>query len=150
MIQIKEYRPAYFTGFENKTFSFQDDAELLAHLGALDNWTHGTEKPEWRISEGVRIMATYKNGAEWWVYATILSGRPQLPEWPGDQRDIVNAHLKKKDAVTRPPTIEERKFAERQTAVFINAVRPALNEIFKDVYKGSGARFRAAFKKDGE
>lgn len=92
MIRIREYRPAYFEGFENKEFSFESAFCLRDHLDGLDNWHHKGRKLEWMLSwtegknpTGRVIMAVYDDNKEWWVYARVVEGAGNvgLPVWDG-------------------------------------------------------------------
>lgn len=95
MGQIIQYRPAYFSGFENQTKAFTNLAELL-NIEFVDNFRklpNGQINPQFHqysISphsshKGYEytLMAEYKDGKEWWVigYLDESSIIHELPTW---------------------------------------------------------------------
>ena len=100
MPQIKQYRPGFFTGFENAVKEFNSLEELLA-LDFVDNFKKLPENissnkelhphfHQFSISTQSGdfphiLMAEYKGGSEWWVVGYINETEivKQLPVWVG-------------------------------------------------------------------
>ncbi len=93
MPTIRQYRPAYVTGFENETKEFSSLEELLS-IEFVDNFRklpNGQTNPrfhQFSISEihgefGYVLMAEYSNGFEWWVvgYINDNDGIKDMPSW---------------------------------------------------------------------
>lgn len=85
MTQIRQYRPAFVTGFENETVEF-DGVDALRAIEFVANFA---SIPHFhRFSVGVRdygeqrrvLMAEYHGGAEWWVVG-FLDCMVDLPVW---------------------------------------------------------------------
>jgi hypothetical protein len=99
MPTIKQYRPGFFTGFENEVKEFNSLEELL-NLDFVKNFKNTLDdKPnphfhQFSISNhaGKRgyedeytniLMAEFKDGSEWWVVGYISETEivNQLPVW---------------------------------------------------------------------
>ena len=97
MPKIKQYRPGYFTGFENETKDFNSLEELFA-IDFIDNFKklpNNQVNPDFHqfsisfppAEIGMKfpyiLMAEYKNGTEWWVvgYITENNLMGSLPRW---------------------------------------------------------------------
>jgi len=100
MAKIKQYRPAFFTGFENEEKEFNSLEELFA-IDFVDNFK---KTPNNKVNPNFHqfsistpsvdlphiLMAEYKGGAEWWVVGYIDDGEAvrQLPKWvPNDGKE---------------------------------------------------------------
>lgn len=101
MPQIKQYRPAFFTGFENEVKEFNSLEELLA----VDNF----KKLPANISSNKELdprfhqfsistlsgefphilMAEYEGGKVWWVVGYINENEivKQLPSWAAKEKN---------------------------------------------------------------
>lgn len=74
--KIKQYRPAYFSGFENQVNNFNSIDELL-NIDWIKNFTE--YKDFFRLSISLadgfttehHLMAEYKNGEDWYVVGSI-------------------------------------------------------------------------------
>lgn len=79
---IAQYRPAYFSGFENETVAFETREQLLAipwvASFALDPTFH-----QFSISDDIGMMvAEYDEGREWWVVGKFRdAANVPLPRW---------------------------------------------------------------------
>lgn len=106
MATIKQYRPAFVTGYENQTIEFNSVEELLK-IEFVDNFKKAYNKPlpanvpaglvalmdeddkfhQFSISERTDhkiLMAEYKKGKEWWVVGFITDQAGivnSLPKW---------------------------------------------------------------------
>jgi hypothetical protein len=95
MIHYLQYRPAFFSGFDNDS---EGDVANVEQLLKLDFVARFTEKPEfYRFSRSTKItspqhsgllctlMVEYKEGYEWWVVAYLWPERwkdvEALPNW---------------------------------------------------------------------
>lgn len=84
MNEITQYRPNYFSGFENETVSFSSTEELL-EIPFIQNFKHG-KFSSFSKSDN-RLMAEYDDGYEWWVVGMIKSPElVDLPEWKAKYR----------------------------------------------------------------
>lgn len=92
MIHVRQYRPAFFEGFEN----WEGEVETLEELLAIDfikHWASGPEfsrfslsHPGFFESELYNLMAEIRDNEEWWVVALLKippgdSILKELPEW---------------------------------------------------------------------
>lgn len=91
MIHYRQYRPAFFEGFDTEEGDVANCDELLK-LGFIsqfaDHRLHrfsigsGVETPIGRL---VTLMAEYKKGTEWWVVAYLWPETSEelaaLPKW---------------------------------------------------------------------
>ena len=74
--KIKQYRPAYFSGFENQVNNFNSIDELI-NIDWIKNFTE--DKDFFRLSISLaggfttkhHLMAEYKNGESWYVVGSI-------------------------------------------------------------------------------
>lgn len=97
MPTIKQYRPGFFTGFENSVNEFNSLEELFA-IDFVDNFkklpssisSNKDLNPhfhQFSISSDFPhiLMAEYKGGTEWWVVGYINETEivKQLPAWTG-------------------------------------------------------------------
>jgi hypothetical protein len=79
MPTIRQYRPAFFEGFENETVEFSTTRELL-DVPFVKNFCHDGFSG-FAVSDE-HLMATYKNGKEWWVVGTLSDPHlVKLPKW---------------------------------------------------------------------
>ena len=90
---IKQYRPAFFTGFENENNQFESVFELI-NIKWVDNfirWPNGDLDPKFHqfsisVSDDhndVILMAEYNEGYSWFVvgYIDKIDHVRDLPEW---------------------------------------------------------------------
>lgn len=87
---IKQYRPGYFTGYENKVENFNSLNELLA-IDFVDNFKNTPELSsfhQFSISEPsddtMILMAEYEEGKIWWVVGYLSDAKEivkDLPAW---------------------------------------------------------------------
>jgi hypothetical protein len=96
MPTIKQYRPGFFTGFENELKEFNSLDELFS-LDFVDNFKKFPNKEldpkfhRFSISKMTNtqheypyvLMAEFKDGTEWWVVGYISENEitNQLPVW---------------------------------------------------------------------
>ena len=79
MLSIRQYRPAFFEGFENETVEFSTTDELV-DIPFVKNFC-SKEFSGFAISDE-HLMATYKNGKEWWIVGTLNDPNlVKLPKW---------------------------------------------------------------------
>lgn len=94
MNAITQYRPAYFSGFENATVEFESTADLL-EIPFVKNFVHNLEKPFHRFSMTKSemggpsmLMAEYDDGHVWWVVGHFRDVADlDLPEWKHKKRE---------------------------------------------------------------
>jgi hypothetical protein len=101
MAQIRQYRPAYFSGFENETRAFTSLKELL-NIEWVDNFRklpNGQIDPNFHRYSISRhsdhkgyeyaLMAEYKNGYYWWVVGFVDENEiiKELPVWVAKYED---------------------------------------------------------------
>ena len=84
MATIRQYRPAYVTGFENETKTFTSLKELLNiefvnnfrqfPNGQINSNFHQYSINKYSDHKGYEymLMAEYRNGLEWWVLDTLM------------------------------------------------------------------------------
>lgn len=95
MNTIKQHRPAYFSGFENKVVLFEDVVELL-EIEFVKNFSRQegfvrysqTDQEASYGSRSVMLMAEYNDGYSWWVVGYLDSPVKGLPHWTPKYRDI--------------------------------------------------------------
>ena len=81
MNTIRQYRPAFFEGFENETVEFSTDEELVK-IPFVKNFSHYNFS-HYAVSDSC-LMAIYDDGFEWWVIGTIqYPASVKLPRWNG-------------------------------------------------------------------
>jgi hypothetical protein len=81
MNSIRQYRPAYFEGFENETVDFSTTYELI-NIPFVKNFAFGNFS-HYAISDNC-LMAIYDNGFEHWVVGFIKNPKSvKLPKWKG-------------------------------------------------------------------
>jgi hypothetical protein len=74
---IKQYRPAYFSGYENELSSFNSLKELLnikwvkQFSKSKNFYRYSIDLADSYSSSRHTLMAEYKNGTEWWVIGFI-------------------------------------------------------------------------------
>jgi hypothetical protein len=89
----EQYRPNFFSGFEQKKNHFSNTEELL-NIEWVKNFANDNEFHRFSLSRYKNkyggmpqhtLMAERKNGFEWWVVAMIrdedISGINDIPEW---------------------------------------------------------------------
>jgi len=84
MNNIRQHRPAYFTGFDNETVQFETADQLLA-IGFVCNFrtVENFHRFSVALSEfnGALLMAEYNDGKKWWVVGYLKDDVPELPRW---------------------------------------------------------------------
>ncbi len=89
MSKIRQYRPNYFSGFENETKEFSSLKELLS-IEWVDSFRNQPDFHQFSINNPsshsrseYTLMAEYKNGNEWWVVGFIDENEiiKELPIW---------------------------------------------------------------------
>lgn len=78
---IRQYRPAFFEGFETEECSFETVEELF-QIPWIENFTKRDDFHQFSRADEM-LMAEYKEGKEWWVVGRFL-GNPDeidLPKW---------------------------------------------------------------------
>ncbi len=114
MAKIKQYRPNFFSGFENETVEFATTEELLNvefvkkfKRDGFSGFALST------YGEQTNLIATYKNGKKWWVVGFI--------------DDVSNVNLSKWEAGKAPvekllrPTGDKQMESAAQIADTIEA-----------------------------
>lgn len=83
MNKIRQYIPAFVTGFENEEVSFNTTEDLL-EIGFVKNFSKLDNFYQYSISDNA-LMAEYKDGRSWWVVGFIDKLQEvSLPKWePG-------------------------------------------------------------------
>jgi L-rhamnose mutarotase len=93
-IHVRQYRPAFFSGFETDEADVETVAELLA-IPFIKRWVDREANPNLtRLSisshpyiGAYNLMAEIDNNREWWVVAILTSDEPdhpilkEMPEW---------------------------------------------------------------------
>ena len=78
--RIKQYRPAFFTGYENETVEFTSTEELL-EIGFVKNFSRNDNFYRYSLSDNA-LMAEYEDGRKWWVVGYIgYPSKVSLPKW---------------------------------------------------------------------
>jgi len=81
MNEIRQYSPAFFSGFENQTVEFETISQLKSIPFVL-NFTTTEDFCGFAISrDNNALVAVYKNGTEWWVVGFIKDTNIDLPTW---------------------------------------------------------------------
>ena len=105
MPTIRQYRPAFFEGFENETVEFSSTKELI-NIPFVKNFCDDGFSG-FAISDE-HLIATYKNGKEWWVVGTLSDpSTVKLPMWqPGiaPQNIMEDSETAGNTAVMQPGT----------------------------------------------
>ena len=80
---ITQYRPAYFSGFDNEAGTFTTTDELLAiwFVACFRRIDGFYRYSVWHDDDTARLMAEYDGGAKWWVVGQIEGEPPALPSW---------------------------------------------------------------------
>ena len=77
---VRQYRPAFFEGFENVTAEFDSGAELKG-VPFVKQFAEMEGFHRFSVSDE-HLMAEYQGGAEWCVIGTFTKGAPAfLPTW---------------------------------------------------------------------
>lgn len=81
MNTIRQYRPAFFEGFENELVEFSTDEELI-NIPFVKNFLND-KFSHYSVSDN-HLMAIYDDGFEWGVIGTIqYPALVKLPKWDG-------------------------------------------------------------------
>ena len=93
MNRIRQYRPAYFTGFENATVEFDGVEALLAisFVTSFVNESFHQFSIDTTNGDNIALMAEYDDGNKWWVVG-FLDSPVDLPRWDKDS-DRVRTQL---------------------------------------------------------
>lgn len=95
MIFYRQYRPAFFTGFENDEGQVECVPELL-RLSFIDHWAKEAKFHRFSLSQdrdsrvNNRLMAEMEDGYVWWVVAIVSDEKGELdslPKWEPKERD---------------------------------------------------------------
>ena len=94
MPTIRQYRPAYFTGFEEEVVDFNTIDELL-NIGFVKNFSDKSSpsnKAFFRFSmSDAFLMAEYERGTKWWGVGHITNDPNNicsaLPKWEPQESD---------------------------------------------------------------
>ena len=76
---IRQYRPAFFEGFENETVQFNTLEEMLA-IPWVKNFAANPDFYRFSISDR-HLMAEYRAGREWRVVGFLRDPNVGLPAW---------------------------------------------------------------------
>lgn len=80
-MQIRQYRPDFFEGFNNETAQFNTLDEMLA-IPWIKNFAAIQGFYRFRIDRD-HLIAEYREGREWWVVGLFPEGsNVALPEYP--------------------------------------------------------------------
>lgn len=66
MNKIKRYRPAYFSGYEDESASFNSLDDLMK-IEWIASWTEHKDFHQFSISREQWLMCEVKDGTQWWV-----------------------------------------------------------------------------------
>lgn len=98
MIHYRQYRPAFFEGFENEEGEVANVEELLK-LEFVHNFWLSPKFHRFSIGTGIEtpsgwmvtLMAEYRQGYEWWGVAYLWPQHREelepLPQWKGLYKD---------------------------------------------------------------
>lgn len=78
-MRIKQYRPAFFEGFENETVEFST-VEELQRIAFVKRHTDLPDHHRLSLTENNTLMAELDGGKKWFVVGFIKGGRPDLPQ----------------------------------------------------------------------
>lgn len=108
IIHVRQYRPAFFEGFDNWEGDVETREELLT-IPFIKRWSDGEANPDFtRLSLSpnapdppicqYNLMAEIRGNEEWWVVAIlkIQPGHPileQMPEWVYPKTDPLDNGL---------------------------------------------------------
>lgn len=76
---IRQYRPAFFEGFENETVEFSSLKEML-EIPWVKHFSTDPTFHQFSISND-NLMAEYREGREWWVVGFLKDPNVELPAW---------------------------------------------------------------------
>lgn len=92
-MKAEQYRPSYFSGFEQEQNHFDNTEQLLniewikkfACRNNFHKFSLSRDSDKYDGKPQHTLMAEYNNGFEWWVVAFIgdedISGISDMPEW---------------------------------------------------------------------
>lgn len=79
--EIRQYRPAFFEGFDAETVAFDTWDEILA-IPWVKKFSERPEFHQFSMSNN-HLMAEYRGGREWWVCGIVQYPLPDAPQWGG-------------------------------------------------------------------
>jgi len=77
-MEIRQYRPAFFEGFENAIAEFNTTDDLRA-IPFVQQHTKGDGHHRLSLTDDNTLMAESDEGKRWFVVGFIEGGRPELP-----------------------------------------------------------------------
>jgi len=77
-MKIRQYRPAFFEGFETETAEFSTIEELEA-IPFVKRHTNAADHHRLSLTRDNTLMAEFQGGKRWLVVGFITEGRPDLP-----------------------------------------------------------------------
>lgn len=86
--EIRQYRPAFFEGFENETVAF-DTLEQLTEIPWVKRFSNAQDFHQFSISDNA-LMAEYREGREWLVCGFLKNPIDGLPQWDGGLYGVWN------------------------------------------------------------
>lgn len=78
-MKIRQYRPAFFEGFENETCEFST-LEEMKYIPWVKGFTEIKNFHRFSYSDN-HLMAEYREGKEWWVVGTLSEIPEGLKKW---------------------------------------------------------------------
>lgn len=103
-MKIKEYRPAFFSGFEDVYYEVNSKEELLESELCKGLVKHGYEMSFSKEKEDYGFIMAIKeanneDGAEWWVIAIIHNAQDveTLSNWLPDWDELVEFYKNKQN-----------------------------------------------------
>lgn len=77
-MKIRQYRPAFFEGFEIETAEFST-VEELESIPFVKRHTNAGDHHRLSLTKDNTLMAEFEGGKRWLVVGFIAEGRPDLP-----------------------------------------------------------------------
>ncbi len=87
-MKAREYRPAFFDGFENKECEFETIDDIVKQLDTVniqDGWHFEVCSRGYDTSWTYALISISDDFKEWWVVA-FLTGNPDLPIRTGHKK----------------------------------------------------------------
>ncbi len=79
--EIRQYRPAFFEGFENEAVQF-DTLSGLLQIPWVANFADAQDFHQFSLSDNA-LMAEYRGGRKWRVCGFLKNTVDWLPKWDG-------------------------------------------------------------------
>lgn len=120
-MKIKQYRPNYYSGFDNEEADFNSVDELL-NISWVKNFSNDRSFYRYSVSDDT-LMAECNNGYDWYVVGILDSPVSGLPNWRAKHRTPSKKQIIEEKRKQKLELREKQKFEKQFKSQMLDYIK---------------------------